>query len=201
MYMHLMLYRCVYMYIYIYIYTLHVCIHIYIYIYMYSEKGEVLLRGVGTLYDIVLSSVKKLCLSVPICAVAACWFDSPRQQVAPMSRIPRSTSHLLLQVHYSFGDSEEYAAMCFPIFAADKIAVFRGNHLSSTTCLTPVFFKSGASYSNLWWSLDTTKDALNKPGRVRQVALDMWRHPRCRGSLRRCPCPITLAFRATQVRA
>ena len=28
-----------------------------------------------------------------------------------------------------------------------------GTHSSDTSCLTQVFFKSGQSYSNLWWSL------------------------------------------------
>ena len=33
----------------------------------------------------------------------------------------------------------------------------RGNHLSNTTCLTRVFFKSGESCGKLWWSLTRRK--------------------------------------------
>ena len=74
-------------------------IHIYIYIYIYtgplcpwfypegsphSEKGEVLLRGVGTLRY----SFSTRC----ICAAAAWRFDNPHQKVVPRSQTPRSTS-------------------------------------------------------------------------------------------------------------
>ena len=46
-----------------------------------SEKGEVLLRGVGTLR--YLSILSESCaFQAPICAVAACWFDNPHQKVA-----------------------------------------------------------------------------------------------------------------------
>ena len=61
-----------------------------------SEKGEVLLRGVGTLRHYSILSEHSAC-QVPICAVATRWFDTPRQQVVPRSRIPRSTS--LLSYH------------------------------------------------------------------------------------------------------
>ena len=58
----------------------------------FSEKGEVLLRGVGTLrYLLILGDISAC--RVPICAVAARWFDNPRQKLLPRSRIPRSTSH------------------------------------------------------------------------------------------------------------
>ena len=50
------------------------------------EKGEVFLRGVGTL---------RCCVSTKcIFAVAAWWFDDPNQKVVPRRWIPRSTSHL-----------------------------------------------------------------------------------------------------------
>ena len=82
---------CMYVYIYIYIYILSLllslllCVYIYIYIYIYthslreeqcraikghqSENGEVLLRGVGTLRDLLILSEINAC-EVPICAVA-----------------------------------------------------------------------------------------------------------------------------------
>ena len=49
--------------------------YIYIYIYIYtarlsSEKGEVLLRGVGTLRHLLILTENSAC-QVPICAVAA----------------------------------------------------------------------------------------------------------------------------------
>ena len=51
-----------------------------------SEKGEVLLRGVGTLRCFISTEC--------ICAVAAWWFDDPHQKVVPGSRILRCTSHV-----------------------------------------------------------------------------------------------------------
>ena len=57
-----------------------------------SEKGEVLLRGVGTLCSFLILSENSAC-QVPICAVAAWLYDNPHQQVVPRSRIPRSISH------------------------------------------------------------------------------------------------------------
>ena len=51
-----------------------------------TEKGDLLLRGVGT--------PRYLFLTNCICAVAAWWLDNPHQKVVPMSRIPRSSSHL-----------------------------------------------------------------------------------------------------------
>ena len=53
-----------------------------------SEKGEVLLRGVGTLRH--LFHQKHLCCG-------SLTFENPHQKVVPRSRIPRSTSH------FSFG--------------------------------------------------------------------------------------------------
>ena len=50
-------------------------------------------RGVGTLRCCFILSEISAC-RVPICAVAAWWFDSLHQNVAPGSRIPRSSSHL-----------------------------------------------------------------------------------------------------------
>ena len=50
-----------------------------------SEKGEVLLKR-GR-HSTILFPTR--C----ICAVAAWWFDNPRQKVVPRSRIPRNTSH------------------------------------------------------------------------------------------------------------
>ena len=40
---------------------------------------------------------------------------------------------------------------------AEIMVVVRGNHLSSTTCLTQVFFKSGAECSTSWCSLTRRK--------------------------------------------
>ena len=58
-----------------------------------SEKREVLLRGVGTLrYCLILSEISAC--QVPICAVAAWWFNNPHQKVVPGSQIPRNTSLL-----------------------------------------------------------------------------------------------------------
>ena len=57
-----------------------------------NEKEEVLLRGVGTLRYMFILSENSAC-QVPIRAVAAWWFDAPRQKVVPRSRIPRITSH------------------------------------------------------------------------------------------------------------
>ena len=57
-----------------------------------SEKGEVLLRGVGTLWYLLILRENSAC-QVPICVVAAWWFDNPHPKVVPRSRIPRSTSH------------------------------------------------------------------------------------------------------------
>ena len=111
-------YICMYVYIYIYIYILAYTTYIYIYIWLLLadprdpvlsrpivlddimlgtallswEKGEVLLRGVGTLGYLLILSEDSAC-QVPICAVAAWWFDNPHQKVIPRSRIPRSTSH------------------------------------------------------------------------------------------------------------
>ena len=45
-----------------------------------SEKGEVLLRGVGTLRYVLILGEISAC-QVHICAVAACWFDNPHQAV------------------------------------------------------------------------------------------------------------------------
>ena len=59
----------------------------------FLEKGEVLLRGVGTLRYLLIRSESSAC-QIPICAVAARWFYNPHQKVDPRSRIPRSTSHL-----------------------------------------------------------------------------------------------------------
>ena len=50
-----------------------------------AEKGEVLLRGAGTLRYVLILSENS--------AAAAWWFDNPRQKVVPESRIPRSISH------------------------------------------------------------------------------------------------------------
>ena len=50
-----------------------------------SEKGDVLLRGVGTLLHLLHP--------MHVGAVAARWFDNLRQKVVPGSRIPRSASH------------------------------------------------------------------------------------------------------------
>ena len=79
-----------YVYIYIYIYMCYTCMYIYIYIYMYMnksrerqreknlqagsapwlrEKGEVLLRGVGTLRYVLILGENSAC-RVPTCAVA-----------------------------------------------------------------------------------------------------------------------------------
>ena len=55
--------------------------------------GEVLLRRVGTLLYLLILREKYAC-QVPICAVAAWWFDNPRQRVVPRSRNLRRTSHL-----------------------------------------------------------------------------------------------------------
>ena len=52
-----------------------------------SEKGEVLLRGVGTLRLLLILGENSAC-QVPICAVAAWWFDNPHRKV-----VPRSTSN------------------------------------------------------------------------------------------------------------
>ena len=38
---------------------------------------------------------------------------------------------------------------------------FRGDHLSNTTCLTQVFFKSGNNFAN-YGELDTTNKTYNK---------------------------------------
>ena len=51
-----------------------------------------------------------------------------------------------------------------------EVKVFRGNHLSNTTCLTQAFFKSGEECSTLWCSL--TRRKTHKTSEVRQVALD-----------------------------
>ena len=70
-----------------------------------SEKGEVLLRGVGTLRYLLILSKNSPC-QVPICAVAAWWFDNPHQKVVPRSWIPRSTSHFSYQ-----GGPEEWGSL------------------------------------------------------------------------------------------
>ena len=53
----------------------------------------------------------------------------------------------------------------------------RGNHLSNTTRLTHVFFKSGEQRSELNQPHQTGSAAENKRGRIRQEALDKQCHP------------------------
>ena len=74
-----------------------------------SEKGEVLLSGVGTLRYLLILGENSAC-QVPICAVAAWWFDNPHPKVVPRSQIPRSTSHLSYQ-------SAEFGATFVPAVA------------------------------------------------------------------------------------
>ena len=62
-----------------------------------SEKWEVLLRGVGTLRYVLILGEDSAC-QVPICAVAASWFDNPHNQWVPRGQIRRSTSHPLNRV-------------------------------------------------------------------------------------------------------
>ena len=70
-----------------------------------SEKGEVLLRGVGTLRYLLILSENSAC-QVPICAVAAWWSDNTHQQVVPRSQIPRTTSHFSYSLGARFSHSE-----------------------------------------------------------------------------------------------
>ena len=73
------------------------------------EKGEVLLRGVGTLRYLLILSENSAC-QVPICAVAASWFDNPHQKVVPRSQIPRSTSHFSLYPRLASLDVDDECA-------------------------------------------------------------------------------------------
>ena len=52
-----------------------------------QRKGKCSLEG-SALCDVLSTQC--------ICAVAAWWFDDPRQKVVPGSRIPRSTSHFVV---------------------------------------------------------------------------------------------------------
>ena len=94
----------IYIYIYIYMYTTHLlrytCMyyHISTHTHLISEKGEVLLRWVGTVQYVLVLSENSAC-QVPICALAAWWFKDPLNKVVPRSRIPRSTSHVSYDAH------------------------------------------------------------------------------------------------------
>ena len=52
------------------------------------------------------------------------------------------------------------------------LEVVRGSHLSNTTCLTPVFFKSGKQRSKFNKPYETSTAVENEGGRIRQVVLD-----------------------------
>ena len=57
-----------------------------------QRKGKCSQGGFGTLRYCLNLGESSAC-QVPICAVAARWFDNPHQQVVPRSRIPRNASH------------------------------------------------------------------------------------------------------------
>ena len=57
------------------------------------------------------------------------------------------------------------------------IITFRGNHLSSATCLTHAFFKIGQHFRKVWWSLTRRKSHKANEARIRQVASDKQCHP------------------------
>ena len=80
-----------------------------------SEKGEVLLRGIGTLRYLLILRVNSAC-QVPICAVAARWFDNEHQQLVPRSQISRSTSHFSCCPAFRFLPGE--SGDCRPLHAA-----------------------------------------------------------------------------------
>ena len=63
---------------------------------------------------------------------------------------------------------------CQLIVLKTLYGISRGNHLSITTCLTQVFFKSGEYYSKVRWSSTRKATYENKEGRSRQVALDKY---------------------------
>ena len=54
-----------------------------------------------------------------ICAVAAWWFDRPRQRVVPRSRIPRSTSHFSHGMAFSSSSAQPLEALRRPGMPSD----------------------------------------------------------------------------------
>ena len=152
----------IYIYIYIYVLFSHTHIHrereilyIYIYIYIYvSSICEIFLefsdeeRGIEALVSVLVSAY-----ALPFSV------RTPTQMVLGCLSIAFSTYNVAMLIHQHL-DLEG--------LAAEEI---RGNHLSNTTCLTHVFFKSGESCCKLDRPYSTSNALENKRGRIGQVAL------------------------------
>ena len=116
------------------------------------EKGEVLPRGVGTLWYFWILGENSAC-RVPICAAAARWADNPRQKVVPRGQIPRSTFHFSQFLGASKrGSGKGDVTNCdFPRCNLDGLTPFRCTTSNKTNPYNPLcrnsFFAARKSQS------------------------------------------------------
>ena len=125
---------CVYIYIYIYIHT-----YTYVYIYIYAYIHIYVYHVLSTVYVCMYLS---LSLSLYIYIYI----------YTQMSQFELFELMILLKVDNEFPVARVCACVRAPRarLRTEIVPAFRGNHLSSTTCLTHVFFRNGKQIFKLW---------------------------------------------------
>ena len=160
-YVRVYVYVYVYMYVVIYIY---ICMIItFIYIYIYRERERYLSNTTCLTHAFwhlpLCRFAIALVLSCDVSRFPFCRFS--QHTISAITRSPRSYPQQLI------GCNIARCVLCV-MFSAYGITFVRGQHLSNTTCLTRVFFKSGESCGNSWGSLTrrstrkTSEDVLDK---------------------------------------